>query len=345
MNSIDQIERITQHRVVKLLSQQLGYDYLGDWQDRENNRNIETQYLSAFLQQQGHSQALINKAIYEFEKTASDQTLSLFYRNKAVYQLLRYGLKIKADIGENTQTVWLIDWKNHHNNHFAFAQEVTIKGANAKANNKRPDIVLYVNGIALGVIELKRSTVSVSEGIRQNLDNQKPQFIEPFFSTQQLVMAGNDSQGIRYGTTLTAEKYYLTWKEPFANNSLSLLDVHLCQLCEKTRFLELIHDFVVFDFGTKKLCRPNQYFGIKAAQAYIKRREGGIIWHTQGSGKSLTMVWLTKWIRENIPDARVLLITDRTELDEQIEKVFMGVNEKIYRTKSGADLIAQLNVT
>ncbi|HNN27765.1 MAG TPA: HsdR family type I site-specific deoxyribonuclease [Agitococcus sp.] len=345
MNSIDQIERITQHRVVKLLSQQLGYDYLGDWQDRENNRNIETQYLSAFLQQQGHSQALINKAIYEFEKTASDQTLSLFYRNKAVYQLLRYGLKIKADIGENTQTVWLIDWKNHHNNHFAFAQEVTIKGANAKANNKRPDIVLYVNGIALGVIELKRSTVSVSEGIRQNLDNQKPQFIEPFFSTQQLVMAGNDSQGIRYGTTLTAEKYYLTWKEPFANNSLSLLDVHLCQLCEKTRFLELIHDFVVFDFGTKKLCRPNQYFGIKAAQAYIKRREGGIIWHTQGSGKSLTMVWLTKWIRENIPDARVLLITDRTELDEQIEKVFMGVNETIYRTKSGADLIAQLNVT
>lgn len=194
MNSIDQIERITQNRVVKLLSQQLGYHYLGDWQDRDNNRNIEVPYLSAFLQQQGHSQALINKAIYELQKTASDQTLNLFYRNKTVYQLLRYGLKIKADIGENTQTIWLIDWKNHHNNHFAFAQEVTIKGANAKANNKRPDIVLYVNGIALGVIELKRSTVSVSEGIRQNLDNQKPQFIEPFFSTQQLVMAGNDAK-------------------------------------------------------------------------------------------------------------------------------------------------------
>lgn len=345
MNSIDQIERITQHRVVKLLSQQLGYHYLGDWQDRANNRNIETQYLTAFLQQQGHNHALINKAIYEFEKTASDQTLNLANRNKAVYQLLRYGVKVKADISENTQTVWLIDWKNQTNNHFAFAEEVTVKGANAKANSKRPDIVLYINGIALGVIELKRSTISVSEGIRQNLDNQKPQFIEPFFSTQQLVMAGNDSQGIRYGTTLTAEKYYLTWKEPILDNGLSLLDAHLCQLCEKTRFLELIHDFVVFDSGTKKLCRPNQYFGIKAAQEYIKQREGGIIWHTQGSGKSLTMVWLTKWIRENIPDARVLLITDRTELDEQIEKVFMGVDEKIYRTTSGADLIAQLNVT
>lgn len=345
MNSIDQIERITQHRVVKLLSQQLGYHYLGDWQDRANNRNIETEYLTTFLQQQGHNHALINKAIYEFEKTASDQTLNLANRNKAVYQLLRYGVKVKADISENTQTVWLIDWKNQTNNHFAFAEEVTVKGANPKANSKRPDIVLYINGIALGVIELKRSTISVSEGIRQNLDNQKPQFIEPFFSTQQLVMAGNDSQGIRYGTTLTAEKYYLTWKEPILDNGLSLLDAHLCQLCEKTRFLELIHDFVVFDSGTKKLCRPNQYFGIKAAQDYIKRREGGIIWHTQGSGKSLTMVWLTKWIRENVPDARVLLITDRTELDEQIEKVFMGVDEKIYRTSSGEDLITQLNVT
>src|SRR5439155_14114481 len=92
-------------------------------------------------------------------------------------------------------------------------------------------------------------------------------------------------------------------------------------------------------------CRHNQYFGVRAAQAHLKRREGGIIWHTQGSGKSLVMVWLAKWIRENVKDARVLLITDRTELDEQIEKVFLGVNEPIYRTKSGADLIATLNTT
>src|SRR5207245_5019688 len=94
--------------------------------------------------------------------------------------------------------------------------------------------------------------------------------------------------------------------------------------------------------GVKKLCRPNQYFGVRAAQERVRQREGGIIWHTQGSGKSLTMVWLTKWIRENVQDARVLIITDRTELDEQIEKVFKGVNEEIYRTKRGADLIMQL---
>src|SRR4029079_5416257 len=123
----------------------------------------------------------------------------------------------------------------------------------------------------------------------------------------------------------------------------SLLDQHLIQLCGKVRFLELIHDYIVFDAGTKKLCRHNQYFGVKAAQEKIRLREGGIIWHTQGSGKSLTMVWLAKWLRENVPDARVLIITDRTELDEQIEKVFKGVNEDIYRTKSGADLVDQLN--
>ena len=244
---------------------------------------------------------------------------------------------------ENTKTVWLIDWKNPLKNDFAIAEEVTVYASNAKAYNKRPDVVLYVNGIALGILELKRSTVSVAEGIRQNLDNQKKVFIEHFFSTMQLVMAGNDTEGLRQGTIGTKEKYYLTWKEdsPIEN----LLDRHLTQICNKDRFLEIIHNFIVYDRGVKKLCRHNQYFGTKAAQEFIRRREGGIIWHTQGSGKSLTMVWLTKWIRENMRDARVLIITDRTELDEQIEKVFFGVNETIYRTQSGADLIGTLNAT
>ncbi len=218
---------------------------------------------------------------------------------------------------------------------------------------KRPDIVIYVNGIALGVIELKRSSVSVSEGIRQNLDNQKRDFIRNFFTTMQLVMAGNDTQGLRYGTIETSEKYYLEWKEQPGAEQLpagsvkteTLLDEHTAQLCEKKRFLQLIHDFIVFDAGIKKTCRHNQYFGIQAAKKHITSKQGGIIWHTQGSGKSLTMVWLAKWIRENVTDSRVLVITDRTELDEQIEKVFTGVDEDIYRTKSGSDLVATLNQT
>ena len=162
-------------------------------------------------------------------------------------------------------TVWLIDWKHPENNHFAIAEEVTVKGADAKASTKRPDVVLYVNGIALGVLELKRSTVSVAEGIRQNLDNQKKEFIQPFFSTMQWVMAGNDTEGLRYATIETPEKYYLRWVEESGPHAAepNLLDRHLLQVCEKARFLELIHDFVVFDAGTKKLCRQNQYFGVQ----------------------------------------------------------------------------------
>ena len=343
MSNVGQIEKATQQRVVKLFQEKLGYDYLGDWSARADNRNIDAALARQFLKQQGYDDALVTKALHQLDKVAGDQSKSLYDTNKATYELLRYGVKVKAEIGENTQTVWLIDWENPLNNHFAIAEEVTVKGADAKANTKRPDVVIYVNGIALGVLELKRSTVSVAEGIRQNLDNQKKVFIQPFFTTMQLVMAGNDTEGVRYGTTETREKYYLTWKQD--SDIENLLDRHLTQLCDKAQLLELIHDFVVFDAGTKKLCRHNQYFGVKAAQAHVKRREGGIIWHTQGSGKSLTMVWLAKWLRENVKDARVVIITDRTELDEQIERVFKGVDEDIYRTQSGADLIAKLNAT
>jgi len=130
-------------------------------------------------------------------------------------------------------------------------------------------------------------------------------------------MAGNDTEGLRYGTIEPPEKYYLTWKEE--STAENPLDRALLQLCNKNRLLEVIHDFTVFDAGIKKLCRHNQYFGVKAAQARILKRAGGIIWHTQGSGKSLTMVWLAKWIRENVTGSRVLIVTDRVELDEQIE--------------------------
>ncbi|MEH2011117.1 type I restriction endonuclease subunit R [Nostoc sp.] len=340
MSQVGQRERITQNRIVQLFQQQLNYRYLGDWYYRPNNSNIETEILSTFLcDKQGYSNSLITKALYELNKVAGDQSKSLYDINKEVYSLLRYGVKVKEEVGENTQTVWLINWEEPLENDFAIAEEVTIKGK----NDKRPDIVLYINGIAIGVLELKRSTVSVSQGIRQNLDNQKSVFIKPFFTTMQFVMAGNDTEGLCYGTIETSEKYYLTWKE--ASDIENPLDRHLLQLCEKERFLELIHNFIVFDSGIKKLCRHNQYFGVKAAQAYLHRREGGIIWYSQGSGKSLTMVWLTKWIREYNSNARVLIITDRDELDEQIKNVFLGVNENIYRTTSGSDLIIQLNNT
>ena len=213
MSTVGQIEKKTQQRVAKLFQQTLGYEHIGDLAKRPNNSNIEAELLRCWLLEQGVEANLASRAIFELNKAANDASKGLYDRNKAVYELLRYGVKIKPDVGENTQTVWLIDWKQPERNHFAIAEEVTVKGADAKAHTKRPDIVLYVNGIALGVLELKRSMNAVNQGIRQNLDNQKAEFIQPFFSTMQYVMAGNDTQGLRYGTILTGEKYYLTWKE------------------------------------------------------------------------------------------------------------------------------------
>lgn len=336
--TVGQLERNTQNRVVALFQERLGYDYLGNWEDREGNANIELELLLQNLLARGVSESLAKKAIAEFLRTANNQTLSLYDLNKQTYDQLRYGVKVKENLGEDHQTVYLIDWKNPEANHFAFAEEVTIKGK----KTKRPDVVIYINGIAVGILELKRSLVTVSEGIRQNIGNQKDEFIKQFFATSQLIMAGNDTEGLRYGTTETTEEYYLSWKESSMDDEPLRLDRHLLQMCSKERLLDIIHNFIVFDAGIKKTCRHNQFFGVKSASLRATAHDGGIIWHTQGSGKSLTMVWLAKWIRENISDSRVLVLTDRKELDEQIETVFSGVDEKIYRTKTGQDLVTQL---
>jgi type I restriction enzyme R subunit len=340
MSNVGQIERKAQDRVVELFRGSLGYEYLGNWEYREGNSNVEVGLLAQNLRARGYSEVLITKAIHKLKSDASlGGGRDLYEANQDVYGLLRYGVKVSPGIGQQTETVWLVDWAHPEANHFALAEEVTVLGQ----HTKRPDVVLYVNGIALATLELKRSKVALSEGIRQTIGNQRPEFIRPFFSTVQLVMAGNDVEGLRYGVIDTAEKYWLSWREP--TDIANPLDRALTQLCSKQRLLEIVHDFIVFDAGVKKTCRHNQYFGVKASQARIAKREGGIIWHTQGSGKSLTMVWLAKWLREHQKDARVLLITDRTELDDQIEKVFAGVNESIYRTKSGADMLATLNAS
>jgi type I restriction enzyme R subunit len=342
MTTVGQPEHHCQRRVISFFTDALGYAYLGHWKDRPDNANVEVAQLADWLKRQGHEDAIIAKAVHKLQKAAGlGGSTTLYDANREVYGLLRYGVKVKPEVGEQNVTVWLIDWTNPENNDFAIAEEVTVVGN----NTKRPDIVLYVNGIALGVLELKRSTVSVTEGIRQSFDSQKKEFIRPFYTTVQLMLAGNETEGLRYGVIDTPEKYWLRWKEDDAHSAAgeNPLLRELGQSCSKARLLELIHDFMVFDAGWKKTCRHNQYFGVKATQERVKKREGGILWHTQGSGKSLIMVWLAKWIHENVDDSRVLIITDRKELDEQIEKVFKGVNENIYRTKSGADLVNILN--
>ena len=225
MTNIGKKERETQNRVVALFQNELKYRYLGNWEEREDNSNIEVEILTAWLTKKGYSQNLIGKALYEFSKVAGDQSKSLYNVNKEVYSMLRYGVTVQPEIiGQKKPTVWLIDWKNPLENDFAIAEEVTVKGI----HNKRPDIVLYVNGIALGVLELKRSTVSISEGIRQNLDSQKHIFIKPFFSTIQYVMACNDIEGIAYGAIDTRERYFWKWKE--VSEEINKNDAYLLQL-------------------------------------------------------------------------------------------------------------------
>lgn len=338
MTKVGSIERITQHRIVKLFTQELGYTYLGNWEERENNTNIEETLLTQYLVKKGYSTAQITKAIYELKSTANKFNDSLYTTNKETYQLLRYGADIKTEVGKNTEKVHFIDWQDWDTNDFAIAEEVTIKGI----KTKRPDIVIYVNGIALAVLELKRSIVTINDGIRQNIVNQQDAFIQSFFATVQYVFAGNDTEGLRFGAIGTPEKYFLKWKEDEDDNSRNLLDKYILKMCSKQRFLDIIYNFVVFDGGVKKLPRVHQYFGIKEAQKYVRKKEGGIIWHTQGSGKSLVMVLLAKWILENNPNSRVVVLTDRDELDKQIERVFKATDEKIYRTKSGRDLIHKL---
>ena len=343
MNEIGKPERATQERVIKLFVDELGYRYLSDWSDRDGNSNVETGILSAWLAGRGNTPAQIGAALYKLRTEADNYSRNLYANNEAVYKLLRYGVPVKTDPAKPTETVKLVDWEEPEKNDFAIAEEVTLKGNLHQSNlERRPDLVLYINGIAIGVIELKNSRVSIGDGIRQNLSNQQPEFNAWFFSTVQFILAGNDSEGLRYGTIGTEDKYFLRWKEDEEDDSRFKLDKYLLKMCRKDRIVELMHDFVLFDSGRKKLPRVHQYFGIKAAQQHVRQRKGGIIWHTQGSGKSIVMVLLAKWILENNPHARVALITDRDELDKQIERVFTEMGEPIKRTTSGSDLMRQL---
>ncbi|GAA9061403.1 HsdR family type I site-specific deoxyribonuclease [Helicobacter pylori] len=324
-------EKEVQKQVIETFKS-MGYAYLGDL-TKSDNKNINKESLKAWLVK---NQKINHERWQRIEHEINNALKNdLYEANQKFYELLIYGVRTKISQNEPTQTSWLIDWKDVSKNGFSVAEEVSVKGP----NTKRPDMVLYVNGIALGVLELKNSSVSVESAIRQNLDNQKKEFIRDFFKTIQLVMAGNESQGLRYGVIETKEKYYLSWKEEGVQKNL--FETIECFL-KKERFLEFIHDFLIFDKGQKKCTRFHQYFAIKKTQEFIKRKEGGIIWHTQGSGKSLTMVWLTKWLRRNIQKARVLIVTDRRELDAQIQGVFEGIGEAIYRADSKKDLLSAL---
>lgn len=264
-------EKEVQKQVIETFKS-MGYAYLGDL-TKSDNENINKENLKAWLvKNQKINDERWQRIEHEINNALNND---LYEANQTFYELLIYGVKTKISQNEPTQTGWLIDWKDVFKNEFSVAEEVSVKGPNMK----RPDMVLYVNGIALGVLELKNSSVSVESAIRQNLDNQKKEFIRDFFKTIQLVMAGNESQGLRYGVIETKEKYYLSWKEEGVQKNL--FETIECFL-KKERFLEFIHDFLIFDKGQKKCARFHQYFAVKKTQEFIhKKRRGDYLAHAR----------------------------------------------------------------
>ena len=350
-SSITHPERETQNKAVHLLHSVLGYRYLGNLAKQENS-NIRVEDLRRFLvEKQGCTARMADEAIAALREAAQcSRAVDLYDKGLAVYQLLRQGLSVSQGHGKVNRHVHFIDWEHAERNDFAVGEEVTVRRVTEDLRHRRPDMVVYVNGIALAVLELKRASITVADAIRQNRRNQEDGEICHFFTTVQLLMAGNESQELMYGVTKTPEKFWLRWKEPtgepcpesrytvreFPNEMFR----SMLQMLEPSRLLEFVHDCIIYDGGIKKAARPNQYFALKAAkQRVMEEKRGGIIWHSQGAGKSLTMVWLAQWLREQAGDNRILIVTDRDELDRQIELGFKKTAMTVQRVRSGAELV------
>lgn len=296
----------------------------------------------------------IDEAISTLKKTILlDKVSNLVEVNNKVYQLLINGVDARPAPDKTEEKVMFFDFENYYSNDFALAEEVsyidylTSKGGDNK--NARPDIVIYVNGIALAVFELKRSIVNIEHAVNQSLINQREE-IPTFFTTVQFIAAASDKQvgkkGFLYGTVNTPLQFWCPWKPDTTEVGVKLTDRQAIKgFFDKTVLMDLLHYGVIDDGGIKKIMRPHQLYALRAIMPRLRAKNGGVIWHSQGSGKSLTMIWIANYIRLNtkdFPDPRVIVVTDRTELDAQIVVNFEHSGCTIARATSADNLLELL---
>ena len=307
------------------------------------------------------SQSSVLKAVDELAGVSLNE--GLMVANERITNLLLLGTSLEENLEDGTRRSFsfkFIDFENLQNNDFYVTEEFEVSRVSQSdaQKHRRPDLVLFINGIPIVVIELKKSSVSLENGIKQLQKEQGKDEIAHLFKYIQLTIAANGS-GARYGTTGTPFKFYSVWKEQdeakakeslkslINGREVSALDMTLFALLSKDRLLRLVRHYIVFDKKMKKVCRYQQFFAIEETLKRVSAkkegaRAGGLIWHTQGSGKSLTMVMLTKLLKQIYPNSKIIVVTDRIDLDEQIHGTFEKTDITAGRASSGSDLIEKL---
>lgn len=371
----DTSENKIQQNSINLL-QSLGYKFIS----REENlklrggKSSEVLFREILIQKLGEingyeykgkrykfSQSNVLKAVDELAGVSLNE--GLMVANERITNLLLLGTSLEENLEDGTRRSFsfkFIDFENLQNNDFYVTEEFEVSRVSQSdaQKHRRPDLVLFINGIPIVVIELKKSSVSFENGIKQLEKEQGKDEIAHLFKYIQLTIAANGS-GARYGTTGTPFKFYSVWKEQdeakakeslksvINGREISALDMTLFALLSKDRLLRLVRHYIVFDKRMKKVCRYQQFFAIEETLKRVSAkkegtRAGGLIWHTQGSGKSLTMVMLTKLLKQIYINSKIIVVTDRIDLDGQIHETFENTDTTAGRASSGSDLIEKL---
>ncbi|MEL7654551.1 MAG: HsdR family type I site-specific deoxyribonuclease, partial [Bacillota bacterium] len=308
----------------------------------------------------------IQQAMLDLDEALTD---GLIKTNEKIYDSLilgrSYPVKVSDVDGMRSFTLNFIDWDHLENNVFHMVEEFSVEREDGQGTI-RPDLVLFINGIPFGVIECKKASVCIEQGISQMLRNQGKGYIPQLFKYIHIVMSTNKNE-TQYATTGTPKKFWSVWKEDETSSEYAWFEEELSKavigriptfqdrnivaIFHPKRILEMIRFFTLYDKTVKKIARYQQYFAIKEILNTIKEtdkngnRQSGVVWHTQGSGKSLTMVMLARYILSELAGVhpRVLVITDRIELDDQIHKTFNHSRLKAARATSGKNLVRLIN--